>query len=177
MTLFKRRRLHAPTYPDPTVGGLDNVIWEVLGDIVTAVSVGTPDEFLKALQRFADLLSVPSQRLYGYYIYFLLKIRLQATLGASPSEVQIDTVASNARARFRLFLPNEASYLEDVLRTPFGLQRIQIEGARYTFCASVALGALLDDPTRELEEMRPALDARCASVAATIQRICEKVVP
>ena len=62
---------------------------------------------------------------------------------------------------------------EDVLRTPFALQRTEIEGVRYTICASAALGALLDDPRRQLEAMRPALDAWCAKGAATIRRVCE----
>jgi hypothetical protein len=177
MSLFNRRRAHAPTYPDPSAGGLDSVIWEVLCDIVTAVKAGTPDEFLEALNRFADRLSIQSQRLCGYYIYSLLKIRLQTMLGVAPNDAQLDAVASSARPRFRLFLPSEASSLEDVLRTPFGLQRSEIEGARYTFCAFAALGALLDDPARELEAMRPALDAWCAKGAATIRRVCEQLIP
>jgi len=175
MTLFNRRRAHVPTYPEPGVGGLDDVIWATLCGVVTAVSTGTPSSFLEALHGFSDRLSFRSQRLYGYYVYYLLKCSLENTLGAAPTEAQFHAVASHARARFRSFLPHESPVLEDVLRTPFALQRTEIEGVRYTICASVALGALLDDPTRQLDVMRPALDVWCAKGAATIRRVCEEV--
>jgi hypothetical protein len=174
MTLF-RKKSHEPQFPDPTAGGIDPVLWRLLVRGVTAVSADDTERFLKTIRVIADRHPLPSTRLFGYYMYFMLKNSLTAAVGATPQRADLAEVARRIEPRFLRFIPDGANELLPVLFTPFKLEtdEEQVTGARYTFCALVAVGVLLEDGERELERAKPLLDAWCARGAATIRRICE----
>lgn len=98
--------------------------------------------------------------------------------GASNALAQrpdLGEVARRIEPRFLRFIPDGANELLPVLFTPFNLEtdEEQVTGARYTLCALVAVGVLLEGGERELERAKPLLDAWCARGAATIRRICQ----
>jgi hypothetical protein len=174
MTLL-RRKLHEPQFPDPSTGGIDPVLWQLLVRGVTAVSTDDPERFLKTIRVIGGRHSLPSTRLFGYYMYFILKNSLTSVVGATPQRSELGEVARRIEPRFLRFVPDGANELLPILLTPFNLEtdEEQVTGARYTFCALVAVGVLLADGERELERARPLLDAWCARGSATIRRICE----
>jgi hypothetical protein len=123
----------------------------------------------------SDRHSLPSQRLFGCYMYFVLENSLTSLVGPAPQRADLAEVARRIEPRFMRLLPDGANELHPVLLTPFDLatEEEKVTGSRYTLCALVAVGALLEDGERELERAKPLLDARCARGAATIRRICE----
>jgi hypothetical protein len=169
-----RRRLHAPAYPDPTTGGLDEKLWNLLATTVEAAARGHAKKFDEQIDAFASKLSLQSQRLYGYYVYFLLKTAIIKDAGDAPNDAQIESLAARVGPDYTKLLPGAEASLLEVLRAPFGLHEKTLNGAEHTLFSTAALGALLRDPKRQLPEMRPALDAWCKKGASTIRRVCEQ---
>ena len=142
MTLF-RKKLHEPQFPDPATGGIDPVLWRLLVRGVTAVSTDDPERFLKTIRVIADRQPLSSTRLFGYYVYFMLKNSLTALVGATPQRSDLGEVARRIQLRFLRFIPDGANELLPVLLTPFNLEtdEEQVTGARYTLCA-LGLGSV-----------------------------------
>jgi hypothetical protein len=174
MTLF-RKKLHEPQFPDPTTGGIDPALWRLLVRAVTAVSNDDAERFLKTIRVIADRHSLASQRLFGYYAYFMLKNSLTSLVGAAPAHADLGEVARRIEPRFLRFLPDGASELYPVLLAPFNLVADEdgMTGFRYTMCALVAVSALLEDGERDLQRAKPVLDVWCTRGAGTIRRVCE----
>ncbi len=150
-------------------------LWRVLVRAVIAASKGDAHGYLKTLRVFGDRYSLPGHRLFGYYAVFLLRNRLTARVGPMPRPADVEEVANRFRPRFASVVPGQADALNSLLLTAFKLasDENEVKGAQYTFWATAAIGALLEDGERERESVKPLLDAWLVRGATTIRRVCE----
>ncbi len=105
MTVF-RKKLHEPRFPDPKTGGIDPVLWRLLVRGVTAATKDDHEGILETLRVISDRHSLPSQRLFGYYMYFVLKSTLISLVGSIPQRADLGEVARRIEPRLMRLLPD-----------------------------------------------------------------------
>ena len=173
----RRRRIRRGEllFPEPNAGGIDPHLWRLMARAVIAASKTDAHGFVRALRVFGNRYPLPAQRLFGCYVVFLLKNRLTARVGPTPQPADLEEIASRIRPRFARVLPGQADTLNGLLLSAFGLASDQdaVTGARYTFGATAAIGVLLEGGVRELESLKPTLNAWLARGATTLRSACE----
>ena len=154
----------------PRTKGIDESIWRRVSAILTAVSEGDSNTFVTRALKFSTSATLPQQRLAGYYVLMMIRIRLFDQFGRKPTEPELSELA-------RLHFPTFATFLtmdEDVLRATYLISyQLVPEGAidskTYTVSSLVALGVLLDDPKRDLINLHEPVDAWCMRHADSLR--------
>ena len=174
-----RLRRGEPLFPDSNTGAIDPRLWRTLVRAAVAVEKGDGHGYLNALRVLGERYSLAGQRLFGYYVIFLLRNRLTALVGPTPQPADLEEVADRIRPRLARLLPGQADALSNLLLTAFKLasDADAIKGAQYTFAATAAIGLLLEDGERELDGVKPLLAAWLARGASSIRRVCEAPPP
>jgi hypothetical protein len=147
--------------PDPEPADvIDPVRWQILSEMIIAASRGDKDEVHKAIMRMAK--EVPDDGVAGTYLWFLIQYHVAKLLGHQPTADELHQLADDISARFLRAVPaarTDQSILERALRTVFDLaaEEEQVAGGRIVVVGAAALGVMLDDPSAQLESMRPLL--------------------
>lgn len=147
-----------PEGADGSGDGLDEANWQILRAAVTASHRGDVHAAHMATRRFDT--DVPVDGRAGTYVWWLLRYRVAQLLGRRPSRGDLTQIAGYAEPRFGEVI-TDSSVLEDVLLTVWKLAPSgrEVSGGRFLIAGIAALGVLLDDPSADLEAMRPELAA------------------
>jgi hypothetical protein len=89
----------------------------------------------------------------------MLRYAIADYLGRKPTERDLERLARRGYPRFAKVAEGSQSVLQDELRTAFNMapEGRLISGGRFAILGIMALGIFLDDPERQLAEMKPHL--------------------
>jgi hypothetical protein len=148
-----RRRAQAQASDD----GLDPVRWQILCDMISAGSRGDKKAGHAATTRLASV--VPENGVAATYLLYLMRHRGFELIGREPTAADLHDLAGNIYVRFARGGRADPRLLENTLKTFFDVaeQGEEVAGGMLVVAGAAALGAMLDDPVRQLEEMRPYL--------------------
>lgn len=104
---------------------------------------------------------VPAEGHVIAYVRYLLRYAIADRLGRRPTVADLQAMARRGQQGFAQVVRGDAGVLEDVLRTAFDLQAAgrMVTGGTFGALGIPALGVILDDPVRQLAEMKPHLAA------------------
>jgi hypothetical protein len=136
--------------------GLDDDVWQTICDAVSAAHSGDPDATHAATDRFAARRPFDSQP--NLYLTWLLRYRVADVLGHRPSAAELLSMAEAARSASARILRDPA-YVDRTLLTVWKLASAEqeLESGQLLVGLVAALGVLLTDPLRQLQEVRPQL--------------------
>jgi hypothetical protein len=139
-------------------------IWRRLVPLALAARRGDTLAFPQGIEWMGSLAgaaALPELNMLIVCAGYLLRSRLAALFGRTPTEDDIRSVAEQAKPLVLELLRIDPDQIEQVLRGSLGLPNTSVEGSKYLFIAVAALAALLDDPRNDLEAMREPLAAWC----------------
>jgi hypothetical protein len=174
--LGPRRKATANGEPEPVLGALDPVIWTGVAEVATAAHARNAYANLDAFKRLGEGRSLAHHRLAGLYATYLLKYRTAYVLGRRPAVEDVSAIAARLQRDFERVLPGSpAGCLVDTLLLACELNSARATGTYSTFTLRclVALGLLLDAPSRDLASMQPHLADWCVRSARTIRTVTE----
>lgn len=137
--------------------GLDEQIWELLRGFMAAVGRGDASGARSAIPRLEH--DLPNDGQAAAYIWYVLRYRVVEILGRKPASEDLHELATSTWPALAAIVHGDAQLVEDVLRSVFKHAPAQddITGAKLIVLGSVTLAVLLDDPSRDLEVIRPHL--------------------
>jgi hypothetical protein len=154
--LRSRRRPVIAAYPFR----LDNQpVWPPLRAAIIAASEKNLEGFRCEMRRMAR--RVHKDRWSGVYVWYLLRMRSRELVGRKPDEESLTFLASEIYPRFVVVAPRvEHATLIDLLLGVWEIQPAErdIVGSALPVIGAAALGAMLDDASRQLDAMKPALE-------------------
>jgi hypothetical protein len=135
------------------------VRWGILSEMIIAASRGDRYVGHRATQRLAS--EVPDDGVAGTYLYYLIHHRVRELSGPRPSAEDLQRLALAIYPKFASAGRADLDLLERTLRTYFVPtdRTDEVAGGVLVIAGAVALGAMLDNPAVQLEEMRPYLAA------------------
>lgn len=156
MTWLPRRR---PAGPLIAEDGLDDRLWHYMLDMVVAAQLADVVTFRAAASRMAEYLKrsdVHDQP--GLWLFYLVKHHVHAILGQEPTIAEMETLADPYQDAYRKIVYRKVRLI-GVLATAceVATDETEVVGTDFWVGAMAALGVIMDDPRRQLEEMRPHL--------------------
>ncbi|HVV75559.1 MAG TPA: hypothetical protein VHC43_05935 [Mycobacteriales bacterium] len=158
MPIFRRReRLGQQELNDQAINEAN---WTRLMQSVAAAHAGDPMGHTQPLrERSADR---PFDWRFGAWVYYLLRWRVRELIGTSSPDVPaVKLLAANHYPAYAELIKGDVSSFENVLLTVLDLVEPEhrVKGAMLNVTGTAALGVLLDDPVRDLTELRPGAEA------------------
>jgi hypothetical protein len=137
--------------------GLDNTKWRLLNEAINAAHNGDADGARAIVLRLAS--TVPYDGQAGMYLWYMLRYRIADILGRRPSPEDIRQIAAGVNPKFALVMRGDPDLLENTLRTAFRLadNQTEVTAGRFIVASVAALGVLLEDPSMDLQVIRPHL--------------------
>lgn len=148
--------------------GLHEEIWQRFCAIVIAASTGETRKFLQLWEAVQQEVADPRRRRWAVvYTKYVLEYRVHQILGRRPASHDLSDIAAEANADFACIIDTGKVSLYDVLCTVFEVPPRDrwVTGPEFGAAGSAAIGALLDNPARQLSAIRPHLAAWCTRYA------------
>jgi hypothetical protein len=139
--------------------GLDLARWQSLCDMINAGSRGDKIAGHAATTRLAGI--KPPNGVAAAYLLYLMRHHVFELLGREPTVDDLQDLARKIYVRFARGGRADARLLENTPRTFFDVapKGEEVAGGMLVVAGAAALGAMLDDPARQLEAMKPHLAA------------------
>ena len=141
--------------------GLDDRIWRRTVNLIEAVHRGDAKAHADEFRSWQADLSIEEQRRMELYIRYLLGQWLHRELRGDYEPARLRTTAEAVQPACSRIVTADVDTLTEIFRDALGVPEPADtrRGMAVDMIASAALGSLLQDPSRELDEMRAPLAA------------------
>ena len=141
----------------PAGDGLDDTIWATLSHFIATVGRGDAAAARSAIPRLER--DLPSDGQAASYVWYALRYRAIEILERRPTPEDLHDLAISTWPRFGQIVQGDERLVEDILRSVFKHAPLQneITGAKLIVLGSAELGILLNDPSADLDRIRPHL--------------------
>lgn len=156
--------------------GLDDKIWRRTVKVIEAAHRGDVKAHTDEWRSWDQELSIQERRRMEWYIRYLLGLWLHRYLRADYDAAKLRAIADTAFPRTVLIVKVDVDRLCEVFRDALNISEPEdtMRGVAVDMIASAALGALLQDPAQELEQMRAPLAAYRAKYADELRELEEQ---
>jgi hypothetical protein len=149
--------VHSSPGAEDSDHSLDEITWRILCDAVEAAHEGNPAAAQAAWNRLET--DVPADGQAAAYVWYLLRYRIADYLGRRPIEQDLIRLAQRRHPRYARVLRGDVTELENMLCSLFDMvsEDHRITGGRFVVLGIVTLAIFLDDPSSQLDEIKPHL--------------------
>jgi hypothetical protein len=153
---------HADEF-DEADDGLDDGVWARLLVIVHAANRADAHAYVGEVMRWRHNFALPGQHRMGIYLKYILSYRVKEVLRQNqPTDKDLHDIAAGSYGRVHQVLDRATVIeLEETVRTAFDRPSLGggVTPGQFMVFAGAILGVLMNDPDREVEEIRPRLAA------------------